>query len=215
MRRLRTAARSDFAPPSPVGAAGFPPRRASGSRGRDRARRAPPRAEPPAPRVRIRGFARRSTSQNSTPSVVPADLGAVRLRRSECSPHPRFTTPHAVASALSRRRVTSGATATSSSSSVPRDITVRYKRSVLGVAWTMLSPLLQMLAMTLGLLRRPQACIPNYPVYFLSGRSSGTFFSQATGHAASLHDRRPGDERTGSTCRGRSSSLSAVGVGPR
>lgn len=69
---------------------------------------------------------------------------------------------------------------------VSRDIKVRYKRSVLGVAWTMLNPLLTMLAFTLvfsAILRQP---IVNYPVYFLAGSIFWTFFAQATGHAASL-----------------------------
>jgi len=69
---------------------------------------------------------------------------------------------------------------------VSRDIKVRYKRSVLGVAWTMLSPLLQMLALTLVFAAILRQNIRNYPVYFLAGSIFWTFFSQATGHAASL-----------------------------
>lgn len=69
---------------------------------------------------------------------------------------------------------------------VSRDLTVRYKRSVLGVGWTLLGPLLQMAALSvvLGALMRVQ--IENYPVYFLAGSLFWTFFSQATGHAANL-----------------------------
>ncbi len=69
---------------------------------------------------------------------------------------------------------------------VVRDLKVRYKRSALGVAWTMLSPLLQMasLAFAFSFLMRQQ--IANYPVYFLAGSLFWTFFSQATGHAANL-----------------------------
>lgn len=69
---------------------------------------------------------------------------------------------------------------------VSRDIKVRYKRSALGVAWTMLNPLLTMLAFTLvfSVILRQQ--IVNYPVYFLAGSIFWTFFSQATGHAASM-----------------------------
>lgn len=68
---------------------------------------------------------------------------------------------------------------------VIRDIKVRYKRSVLGVAWTMLAPLLNMIALTLvfsALLRQE---IRNYPVYFLTGSIFWTFFSQTTSSAAS------------------------------
>lgn len=68
-----------------------------------------------------------------------------------------------------------------------RDIKVRYKRSVLGVAWTMLSPLLSMVALTIafsGLLK--QKGVWNYPVYLLSGQLVWTFFSQTTTHVGSL-----------------------------
>ncbi len=69
---------------------------------------------------------------------------------------------------------------------VVRDLKVRYKRSILGVAWTMLSPLLQMvsLAFAFSFLMRQQ--IHNYPVFYLAGSLFWTFFSQATGHAANL-----------------------------
>jgi ABC-type polysaccharide/polyol phosphate export permease len=69
---------------------------------------------------------------------------------------------------------------------VRRDITIRYKRSVLGVGWTMLSPLLQMLTMTWVFSVVIKQDIQNYPVYFLSGSIFWLFFAQATGHAASL-----------------------------
>ena len=69
---------------------------------------------------------------------------------------------------------------------VIRDIKVRYKRSALGVAWTMLSPLLNMLALTWVFSLVLRMDIKNYPVYFLTGSIFWTFFSQSTGHAASL-----------------------------
>lgn len=69
---------------------------------------------------------------------------------------------------------------------VTRDIKVRYKRSALGVGWTMLSPLLQMLALTFAFSAVMRQQIANYPVFFLSGAIFWTFFSQATGHAANL-----------------------------
>lgn len=67
-----------------------------------------------------------------------------------------------------------------------RDIKIRYKRSVLGVFWTMLAPLLNMVALTLvfSALLKPQ--ISNYPVYFLAGSLFWTFFAQTTSRAASL-----------------------------
>jgi len=68
---------------------------------------------------------------------------------------------------------------------VRRDIKVRYKRSVLGIGWTMLNPLLQMIAMTWVFSIVIKQDIRNYPVYFLAGYVFWTFFSQATGFAAS------------------------------
>lgn len=69
---------------------------------------------------------------------------------------------------------------------VVRDIKVRYKRSVLGIAWTMLSPLLNMVALAVVFSSLLKQQIANYPVFFMTGSIFWTFFSQATGHAASL-----------------------------
>jgi ABC-type polysaccharide/polyol phosphate export permease len=67
-----------------------------------------------------------------------------------------------------------------------RDIKVRYKRSVLGVAWTMLSPLLTMVALTIAFSAILKQQIWNYPVYLLSGQLLWTFFAQCTTHVGSL-----------------------------
>ena len=67
-----------------------------------------------------------------------------------------------------------------------RDIKVRYKRSVLGVAWTMLNPLMTMLVFTLVFSTFQRQAIQNFPVYFLSASLFWTFFSQSTNHAANL-----------------------------
>lgn len=69
---------------------------------------------------------------------------------------------------------------------VARDLKVRYKRSVLGVAWSMLSPLLSMAALTIAFSALLRQQIANYPAYFLAGSVFWTFFAQATSHAASL-----------------------------
>jgi lipopolysaccharide transport system permease protein len=69
---------------------------------------------------------------------------------------------------------------------VVRDITVRYKRSFLGIGWTLLGPLLQMAALTVAFSAIMRVQIANYPVYFLAGSLFWNFFSQATGHAANL-----------------------------
>ena len=69
---------------------------------------------------------------------------------------------------------------------IARDIKVRYKRSVLGVAWTMLSPLLSMLALTFVFSLVLRTGVSHFPVYFLAGSIFWAFFAQSTGHAATL-----------------------------
>jgi ABC-type polysaccharide/polyol phosphate export permease len=66
-----------------------------------------------------------------------------------------------------------------------RDIKIRYKRSVLGVFWTMLAPLLNMIALTLVFSALLKQQIANYPVYYLSGSLFWTFFAQTTSSTAS------------------------------
>jgi len=67
---------------------------------------------------------------------------------------------------------------------VIRDIKVRYKRSVLGILWTMLAPLLNMVALTLVFSVLFKQAIQNYPVYFMAGSIFWVFFSQTTTTAA-------------------------------
>jgi ABC-2 type transport system permease protein len=67
---------------------------------------------------------------------------------------------------------------------VIRDIKVRYKRSVLGIFWTMLAPLLNMVALTLVFSALLRQQIQNYPVFFLTGSIFWAFFSQTTSSAA-------------------------------
>lgn len=67
---------------------------------------------------------------------------------------------------------------------VRRDIVMRYKRSILGVAWTMLNPLAMMVVLTL-VFSIIFPSIQNYPIYVLSGLIAWTFFSQATSSALS------------------------------
>jgi len=67
-----------------------------------------------------------------------------------------------------------------------RDIKIRYKRSVLGVAWTMLNPLMTMVVFTLIFSTFQAQPIWDYPVYFLSASLFWTFFAQATSHTATL-----------------------------
>ncbi len=64
---------------------------------------------------------------------------------------------------------------------IRRDILTRYKRSFLGVAWTMLNPLGMMLVWTIAFSQFFKAGdLPSYPAYVLSGLLAWTFFSQTT-----------------------------------
>ena len=64
---------------------------------------------------------------------------------------------------------------------VHRDLTVRYKRSVIGFFWTMLNPLLLMIILTVvfSTLFRFEG-IENFPTYFLSSYLVFGFFAQTT-----------------------------------
>ncbi len=62
---------------------------------------------------------------------------------------------------------------------VRRDVTARYKRSVLGVAWTMLNPLGMMLILTV-VFSQVFSTIDGYAAYILSGLLVWNFFSQST-----------------------------------
>ena len=64
---------------------------------------------------------------------------------------------------------------------VRRDLTVRYKRSMIGFFWTMLNPLLTMMILTVvfSTIFRFEG-IGNYPTYFLSAYLVFGFFAQTT-----------------------------------
>ena len=62
---------------------------------------------------------------------------------------------------------------------VRRDVTARYKRSVLGVAWTMLNPLGMMIVLTIVFSQLFHA-VQSYPAFLLSGFIAWTFFAQST-----------------------------------
>jgi ABC-2 type transport system permease protein len=61
---------------------------------------------------------------------------------------------------------------------VHRDLTVRYKRSILGFLWTMLHPLLLMLIFTVVFSTLFRARAPRYETYFLSAYIAWNFFAQ-------------------------------------
>jgi ABC-type polysaccharide/polyol phosphate export permease len=70
---------------------------------------------------------------------------------------------------------------------VKRDLKVRYKRSILGFVWVMLSPLLTMtvIAIVFSNVFRFGG-IPHYPAYLLVGILVWTVFAQGTVAAMSL-----------------------------
>ena len=66
---------------------------------------------------------------------------------------------------------------------IRRDIVTRYKRSVLGVLWTMLNPLGTMLIMVVVFYQLFHVTTPKYPIYVLTGIIAWGFFAQVTSAA--------------------------------
>jgi ABC-2 type transport system permease protein len=66
---------------------------------------------------------------------------------------------------------------------VRRDLTARYKRSVLGIAWTMLNPLGMMIVLSIVFSQVFRMSIAYYPAFVLSGLIAWTFFSQTSSSA--------------------------------
>jgi len=62
---------------------------------------------------------------------------------------------------------------------IVNSIKTRYRRSVLGVFWTLLNPLLTMTVMTIAFSNLFQTAVKNYPVYILSGLLFWNFLSQS------------------------------------
>ena len=63
---------------------------------------------------------------------------------------------------------------------VVRDIKIKYKRSILGLMWSILNPLLMMTVMTIVFSTLFKSDIENFPIYLLSGQVIFSFFSEAT-----------------------------------
>ena len=62
-------------------------------------------------------------------------------------------------------------------------IKTRYKRSVLGVVWTLLNPLLNMAVLTVAFSSIFSSSLVHYPVYVLTGLIAWNFFTQTTLYA--------------------------------
>lgn len=69
---------------------------------------------------------------------------------------------------------------------VSKDFKIKYRRSVLGVAWSILNPLLTMIVLTqvFSLLLRGHS-VPNFASYYIVGSSLWNFFSEATNNSLS------------------------------
>ena len=63
---------------------------------------------------------------------------------------------------------------------VARDVKTKYRRSVLGVMWTVLNPLLMMVVLSIVFSQIFKFDIDNYPLYLLSGQVVFNFFSSST-----------------------------------
>jgi len=66
---------------------------------------------------------------------------------------------------------------------VTRDLKLKYRRSVLGYLWSVLSPLMIMAVQVVVFSQMFRRDIPNYPVYLLSGQVLFNFMNQSTHQA--------------------------------
>lgn len=66
---------------------------------------------------------------------------------------------------------------------ISRDLKVRYKRSALGVVWTMVNPLLTMAVMAVVFMNIFRFQVANYPIYLLSGILLWRLFAVGTTNA--------------------------------
>jgi len=66
---------------------------------------------------------------------------------------------------------------------VKRDFVQRYRRSVLGILWSVLNPLLTMMVLTMVFSQIFRFNIDNFPVYVLSGQLIFNFFNDAASQA--------------------------------
>ena len=62
----------------------------------------------------------------------------------------------------------------------------RYKRSLLGVIWMLLNPLLQTIVLAVAFGAMFKSALPDYPVYLLSGLLAWSFITQTTQYAMAV-----------------------------
>lgn len=68
---------------------------------------------------------------------------------------------------------------------IAKIVKTRYKRSVLGVTWTLLNPLVNMAVMTVAFSALFRSTVTHYAVYVLTGLLWWNFFTQTTTYAMS------------------------------
>lgn len=68
---------------------------------------------------------------------------------------------------------------------VSRDIKTKYRRSILGVFWTLLNPLLMMIVLSIVFSNLFRFEIENFPIYLLCGQVIFNFYNDATTSAMS------------------------------
>ena len=66
---------------------------------------------------------------------------------------------------------------------VDRDYKVKYRRSVFGILWSMLNPIMMMIILNAVFSRVFRADIDNFPVYLLTGQLVFSFFNEASSSA--------------------------------
>lgn len=68
---------------------------------------------------------------------------------------------------------------------ISRDIKIKYRKSVLGVLWTLLNPLLMMIVLSVVFSNLFKFDIENFPLYLLSGQIIFNFYNDSTSTAMS------------------------------
>ena len=63
---------------------------------------------------------------------------------------------------------------------IARDIKIKYRKSVLGVLWTLLNPLFMMIILSVVFSNLFKFDVENYSVYLLSGQLIFNFYSEST-----------------------------------
>ena len=68
---------------------------------------------------------------------------------------------------------------------ISRDVKIKYRRSILGVLWTLLNPLCMMIILSIVFSNLFKFDIENFPLYVMSGQVIFNFYSESTSNAMS------------------------------